>query len=372
MFICVVSSYLVMTTETERGGFSHNPLMIGYDNRIFEADEELGFCFPGRKLIGTQQFYSLEEIIESVRRNNYRKNILNIGDSSTSGWDSNKVFKRNQDPLAPFFNYKTYSDLLAETTCFWNVINAGVPGYTSYQGKKYLSQLLRKLSKEGIRVDYVTIYFGNNDCTYNQIEDKVSLDGKVCSSENRGERVAVGDYERNLGDMIEIVKDYGAKPILIVPLAHYDWEPGIRSDKYRQESLEALAQLNGSYLQKELEEARELYSAGRYKEACEKDRLIPRLKQRYRKIIFRVAKKTGTEIIDIQDQILLTDNAEYFADYCHPLEKVNKMILEKIEKIREKDIFHRSFKKRFGDWISSFKRKNSDGTEKPLEIYTLW
>ena len=125
--------------------FSDNPFMIGYDNHIFEGDETLGFRFPESRLISCDKFVTLEEIVKNIRRG--EPIFLNIGDSSTSGWDSNRTFKGNQDVNAPFFSYKTYSDLLQEKLMA-NVLNAGVPGYTSYQGRRYLELLLRNLAKE--------------------------------------------------------------------------------------------------------------------------------------------------------------------------------------------------------------------------------
>ena len=165
-----------MTNISEQNGFSENPFMIGYDNRIFEGDETLGFRFPDGKLIPSKSFVPLEELVREVRTG--YPTFLNIGDSSTSGWDSNRTFRGNQDPTAPCFSYKTYSTLLEEQL-FSNVFNAGVPGYTSNQGRKYLESLLKKLLRSRVKVDYVTIYLGNNDCTYNQHEDRVRLDAKI-------------------------------------------------------------------------------------------------------------------------------------------------------------------------------------------------
>ena len=359
-----------MTNKTKRNGFSENPFMIGYDNKIFEGDETLGFRFPDGKLITSQSFAPFEEIVRGVRTG--YPTFLNIGDSSTSGWDSNRTFKGNQDPNAPFFSYKTYSTLLEEQL-FANVFNAGVPGYTSHQGKKYLDLLLKKLSRSRVQVDYVTIYLGNNDCTYNQHEDRVRLDAKIFSESSRGERVTVEDYKRNIRSMIETCIDYGVKPILIVPAIHYDWEPGIRADKHREESLEVLRNLGNSQLAKELERARTLYETSKYEHSCETDRVLPRLKSRYRKALLKIAKQTRVvDLIDVQKQIPLTNNDEYFADYCHPLEKTNQMIVDRIREIRNRDLFYRPILKRIKDFLGlgSIKKKPTDGPAP--DIYTIY
>lgn len=357
-----------MSNNDQTNGFSGNPFMIGYDNRIFEGDESLGFRFPEGRLISSKGFVSLEQIVKE-NRSGYPL-YLNIGDSSTSGWDSNRAFKGNQDPNAPFFSYKTYSTLLEEQL-FANVINAGVPGYTSNQGKKYLELLLKKLSKSGLKLDYVTIYLGNNDCTYNQHEDRVRLDAKMPSESSRGERVTAEDYIRNIRSMIETCRDYGVKPILIVLPIHYDWEPGIRSNVHREESIEVLRNLSNPQLIAELEYAGYLYEKGKFKQSCEADRVLPRLKSAYRKALLQVARETRTDIIDVQSQIPLTDNADYFADYCHPLEKVNQMIVDKIREIRNRDLFHKPISRRVIDFFRKpTKRSETDGPTQ--DIYTLY
>ncbi|MBU1203747.1 MAG: hypothetical protein KKG60_01630 [Nanoarchaeota archaeon] len=369
-----------MTKENESeksgyGGFSDNPLMLGYDNQIFEGDKDLGFRFPEWKVISSKGFVSLEEVIRKTKGNTGYTTILNVGDSSTSGWDSNQTFKGNKDTNAPFFNYKTYSDLLEEQL-FANVINAGVPGYTSYQGRKNLKRLLKKLATDNIKVDYVTIYFGNNDCAYNKIEDRVRIDRKQPSERNSGERVSVKDYKRNLKSIIETAREYGVKPVLIVPPVHYDWEPGIRADKHREESIEILKQLGDCPLTRELQIAKELYDQKKYKQACQTERVLPRLKKEYKKALIWVARETKTDLIDVQNQIPLTENSEYFADYCHPLEKVNQMIVDKFRKIRSRDLFHKPIKEKVFGFLKKENNKKEylkcQSPTPPSNIYTLY
>lgn len=356
---------------SDNNGFSNNPFMIGYDDSIFEGDEDLGFRFPEGKLISSKGFVPLEEIVEKAGLRTGYPTFLNMGDSSTSGWNSNKTFKGNNYPNAPFFNYKTYSDLLEEEL-FANVINGGVPGYTSNQGKKYLELLLKTFSINDVKIDYVTIYFGNNDCTYNQYEDKVRLDRKIPSKNSTGERVTVEDYKINLRSMINTCRDYGIKPILIIPPVHYDWEPGIRADKHREESLEVLRNLNNNLLARELEKARSLYGQYKYKQSCEADRVLPRLKLAYRKALLQIARKTRTDFIDVQSQIPLTNNTDYFADYCHPLEKVNQMIVDKIKEIRNKDLSYRPILRRIKLFLIK-EPKEKPISEPSFDVYSgLW
>lgn len=313
-----------------RNGFSHNPFMMGYNNEIFEEDEELGFKFPNGKLITSMDFVYLKELMSLLQGNEII--ILNMGDSSTSGWNSNVVTEGANKPNALFFTYKTYSQLIEEkSNC--KIINAGVPGYSSLQGKKYLQRLLKEFSKNNILVDYVTIYFGNNDSTYNLHEDKVRLEGKKASlSNNIGFRVSIEDFRKNILEMIEICKDYGTVPILIIPPINYDWKPGIRSEFFKGEFEEALAKLSSSAVKNALLQSIELYKLREYQKAKELDLVLPRIKDAYIQTLKDISKEHRIKVIDVQDKIPLEETSEFFADYCHPLEKVNSMIVKEILK----------------------------------------
>lgn len=342
--------------------FSDNPIMIGYDNRIFEGEDALGFRFPECKLITATGFATLDEIIASIKTRQGFPDlgypiILNIGDSSTSGWNSERVSK-GTCPLAPFFTYKTYSQLMEEQL-FASVINAGVPGYSSYQGKRYLESLLRRITKAGIKLDYVTLYFGNNDGTYNQYEDKMRIDGKKPSEKTYGERVTVIDFEKNIRAMIELCREYGIKPIIIIPPVRYRWEPGIRSRVYREESIAMIEQLGDNPIAKELGNARESYQQQRYDKACEADRVLPRLKQKYRQALMQIAKTTKTPYIDVQSQIPQDAEVDYFVDYCHPTEKASLLIVQAFRKIRYDDLCSKKrLRQRMHEAFSSIIKNN--------------
>lgn len=314
--------------------FSRNPFMMGYDSRIFERDKELGFRFPEGRLISSNNFANLEEVVSSIEEKD--SVFLNMGDSSTSGWNSDMVFKGQKDPNAAFFTYQTYSDMLGrQTNCV--AINAGVPGYTSYQGKKYLKRILEKTSSMGISIDYVTLYFGNNDCTYNEVEDKVQLDKEKPSKTNtKGYRVTLQDYQKNMSDMIQLCRDYGAKPIIIVPPRHYDWSPGVRSTLHKDEFCLALKSLRNRDTKKDLLISLDEYKKGNYKSATQYDRVLPRIKEEYVSGLKKIAEDTKTEFVDVQEIIPLTNNSRYFSDYCHPIEKTNQYIVDGINKIAQR------------------------------------
>ena len=364
-------------------GFSHNPFMMGYDSKIYDGDDNLGFVFPKKKLITPTEFVSVEDIIENIEPRD--RIVINMGDSSTSGWNSNRIYRGNKNPNAPFFTYKTYSQLMEEQTDL-KVVNGGVPGYSSLQGKKYLEQLLRRFASEGIDVDFTTFYFGNNDATYNKEEDKVRLNRKKSTPESDGYRVSVEDYRRNLRDMVETTRDYDARPILIMPVVHYDWEPCIRSGYHKSEFGEALDELADKKVRKELERALREFKAGNYGSALELDMVLPRIKLRYQHILREIAREMNVPLIDIQAEIPRTDNSEYFADYCHPLEPTNQMITDKFFEVtgiekgqrRTKDAFKLPLKYRIlegvVDLLGCFVKHKSrkGGNEPPSRIYTTY
>ena len=198
----------------------------------FVRDAFLGHTLPkGKEFIGEKEYISLEAMIEEVKQSGKRV-ILNIGDSSTSGWDSNIVFENRQryergEPLRPgFFNYETYSDFLRERLRDrFLVINAGVPAHTSLQGIRRLEQLVEIFKEEGIKLDYVTAYYGNNDCVWERNrEDKDwispsffrNLRNRFRRTEYRViTRTNPKDYKKNMEGIVKYCRQQGIVPILI-------------------------------------------------------------------------------------------------------------------------------------------------------------
>lgn len=204
-----------------------------------QSDEEFPSSFVGRKKI-----ISLEDAVEEIGLSR-KISMLHIGDSSTSGWDSdvvtrnrNKRLQGENDFENPLFQYQTYADNLAFSL---TSINAGTPGYSSLQGTRHLKKLLGEFSNHKVSLDYVTIYFGNNDSVSNgNVQDQFVVPGvndfkleglskMLLSSFLTIPRVSAQDYEANLHSMIDQVKEYGAKPLLIVPIIPKNWHPGLRA-----------------------------------------------------------------------------------------------------------------------------------------------
>jgi len=309
------------------GPFSDNPLMIGYDNRLFESDPALGHVFPENRIVDQKGLISLDEKIASIKESKGSFVVLNIGDSSTSGWNSDNVFYGCPDPYAALFSYKTYSDIL-QLKYSISSINAGVPGYTTYQAKKYLEILLKKFSAEKIAIDYVTLYLGNNDCTYNGLEDKTRIDSKIPSKGEILTRVSLEDFKNTYREMIKIIREYGAEPIILNSASNYKWQPGLRSKKYPEELQKQIIKLTDQKIKVLFSESEKEFEQQNFEASLEKDLLLPRIKEAYKKAVRNIGKETSALLIEVQDCI--KDESD-FVDYCHPGEAASERIADAVK-----------------------------------------
>ena len=353
------------------GPFAHNPIIREQSNDVdlFERDEELGHRLSDGRLIGVyeKRLITAEEISQDPRRKG-RLFVLNLGDSSTSGWNSDVVVEnaRRQEeglPLhSPFQTYETYSDVLARSDRLY-VVNAGVPGFTSLQGRKYLERLLREFQELGVGVHVVTIYFGNNDSAWNgNIGDGYLLPSetfhlqllRVLDQASNSWRVIprVGDaeYARHLVAMIEQCREHGIDPLLIEPIIPSYWVPGLRANGLEERIEEKNEGLRGTEALAQLKIARGLFEDGRrlveygdlegaaekFSAARERDFVVPRIKESHIETLHNVAKQDGVPLVSVGDAIPV-DDREYFLDYCHPVEPANELvaagILDEIDRL---------------------------------------
>jgi len=341
--------------------FADNPFLVGHDNPIFQPDSELGFLVHSGKFVGDTSFQTYEDIKPTLARDAFSSiTVLNMGDSSTSGWQSDHIEQNTKiDPLSPYFQYKTYSDLMRERGL--KVVNAGASGYSSHQGKKYLEQLLKKFAADKIFFNFVTLYFGNNDAVFSTIEDRVSIDNMTSSIDANYHRVTPTDFTENVTSMVSTIKKYGATPAIIVPVRNYDWQPGIRSEKHPEEFEKAITKLVDP-LRKELVAAKKLFDSKKIEKAYEMDRFLPRIKKPYVNILRKIARQKNVALIDVQSKLSSKKNKEYFCDYCHPLEPINTLIVEDFLRIT------RSYSPR------NTPKKSPENSSKNAskEIYPLW
>jgi len=312
--------------------FADNPFLIGHDNPIFKTHDQFGFVHQGGDFLGKDCFVSFKSLVQRVNERSWSLVSLNMGDSSTSGWDSDKVsIDRIIDSTAPFFHYRTYSDLMMDLSMY--AINAGVSGYSSLQGDKYLKYLLRQFARSNIVIHYVTLYFGNNDSVYSRIEDKVKIELMQPSDGHDLCRVTVEDFRKNMSSMIETARNYGVQPIIIVPVVNLFWRPGLRSAAHEEEYGQGLEKIKDSTLKNNLVEADKCYSRKKLHKAYMKDNFLPRIKPLYIRALKKLARKLRVPIIKVQEKIPTKRDDNNFRDYCHPLEPINEFIATKFKEI---------------------------------------
>jgi len=195
------------------------------------------------------------------------KRLLNVGDSAT--WGLNLPSRAD-----------TYSDQLelllspaGTGTAGWDVANAGVVGYSSFQGAQLIEHSLGEFEP-----DVVSIYLGNNDTSpggmkdaeraaasagplhrwlrYNRFylmilkqllelrasgasADRTQLLDQLSKGDSEAQRdvgayyrllarVTPDQYEANLRTMVRSVRQAGARPILLAVPPNLVWPPKVR------------------------------------------------------------------------------------------------------------------------------------------------
>lgn len=148
----------------KKTNFSHGPVAQGIGN--LEIEEYPDFYIKDKDLFWRLEKSAWEinslglrdrEVAPKKEANTIR--IICIGDSITYGWPAplDKTYPRILEAKLK----KERPDKRIE------VLNAGVPGYTSYQGMLWLEKELINYSP-----DIVIAYFGVNDSVVSAIEDK--------------------------------------------------------------------------------------------------------------------------------------------------------------------------------------------------------
>lgn len=349
----------IIAMQVSEGTFAYDPVLGHRLDPPWYKEKEADHLFIGRT-----EMQTIDEVVEGIEAN--KQTVMHLGDSSTSGWDSDEVTKNRLwrdvaresfTGVIPFFQYPTYADMLAEQ---YNSINAGVPGYTSSQGARYIKQLLNEFEEKGVAIDYVTIYFGNNESVWNtNTQDKYVLPGNnnlkligaaktLLSYFAIIPRVDVAEYKENIEQIIATCREHHAQPILIQPVIPKYWYPGLRAKGTEHEVWQAMYDTKGDKAIEELEEAIALYNeavrmymragteeqkeaAGElFVQAQNLDYMVPRIKPAYVQALHEVAAETNVPLVHVQDQIPI-DDRRYFVDYCHPIEPANKLIAHGVE-----------------------------------------
>ena len=188
--------------------------------KLFQQDEELFWkTIPNTDFTNGQGFRGNQDV-EIVNRDDAVR-ILILGDSCS--FLGRKLYVN--------FLYDQLAKDYPETR--FEIINASVPGYTSFQGKKVLESLMQ------YKPHYACIYFGWNDhwilpSGYNdQFHFDLIHSFKVVQlarimwariTDARDYRVPLDDYQANLTAMVKELKDNNVIPVLIAAPAGYSVE----------------------------------------------------------------------------------------------------------------------------------------------------
>jgi len=303
--------------------FEKNPFMTGYGEDFFSRDPGLGHRLPFGCLIGRSGYVSLKAMARRAKAAD--SVVLCLGDSSTSGWNGEALASNGRVLGNPFFSYKTYPDLLEERyECV--VLNAGVPGYSSFQGLNYGARLLASLKQYGVHVSVVSVYFGNNDATYGT-EDRVRFKN-VIGTQGLRQRVAVDDFARNLRELWAQCRAFGAVPISVVPLINRSWPPGVRTRRFPDESAYAIERIPDQDVRADLIEAVLAYRGGDLRRAAELDIVLPRIKGSYIRKLRELSIADNVPLVDIEEGDV--DDGLWFLDYCHVVGPGNHAISDGI------------------------------------------
>ncbi|MDP6150719.1 MAG: SGNH/GDSL hydrolase family protein [Gammaproteobacteria bacterium] len=394
--------------------------LIPHGTTPFSDDPYIGRLLkPGQDFIGADGFVSLQEAVDEIRSSSKRV-ILNVGDSSTSGWDTrvtveNQERRKNEQPLlSAFFRYANYSDMLRDRVGGdFIVLNAGIPGHTSVNTERRLRGLLDTLGKQAIQVDYVSIYAGNNDCQWEgNREDKTRLRTsplipifidrlrlKFFKPDTKHIRLRTNqrDFSRNLKRMLEACRRHSVAPVVILPETPLYWEPGKRfvADLFPVD--EKIP--GGAMVIAALKRATERWAAvldqpwseDKHKaleSARELDFVIPRIKKQYRQLVENIARSLEVPLVRTcipREQ----DDGAYFVDYCHPIGRANEAIAGKlVEAIEDYEsgrvskvvartpLLYRLLDSRFVDvvsgWFSGSRGRTAESDPENQDIYTLY
>lgn len=276
-----------------------NPVRI----RLFKSDKSLFWKpIPNTQFTNSYGFRGKKEYSIIKSKNTLR--ILILGDSSS------------------FLGKKLYSDFLEELLITnhpetkFEVINASVPGYTTFQGNLLLKQLL------SYNPDYVCIYFGWNDHWIvpsgftDQFQFSLGRDSYCFNlirlmifkiGGKKYYRVPINDFRKNIISMVSKILKTNKVPILITAPSGFE------------------------------ENAMPLWSfkffKTFYKMDVEQIKDIPKLHEKYASMLREISKNENIILVDAINKFKNTNKplSQYFRnDLIHLTEKGHKLIATEI------------------------------------------
>ncbi len=227
---------------------------------VFQKDHDLFWRFRPHQIVTSKFFegktYRINSLGlrgEEVKSHKTKRRILTLGNSCTFGWGVSY-----QDTYA--------QQLESLLNGVYEVINGGIPGYSSFQGRRFFEKELI-----GLQPDIVCILFAWNDlwAAANRIADKdqqfpprvviavqnflsrlhsYRLQKKLLLSGIEKEpdslfdrtvpiyRVGLKDFQSNLREICRVARSKGITPILLtspIPSLATYYPPGLKSPLHR-------------------------------------------------------------------------------------------------------------------------------------------
>jgi lysophospholipase L1-like esterase len=235
----------------------------------------------------------------------------------------------------------------------FEVINAGVSGYSSYQG---LVQLERELLP--CRPDAATFLFGINDIDREQglsdrekavafdsawwtlrqwlnrsmtvyalrrqawrarglLFGKTKVAGRDFELPGGPARVSPDEYEQNLKRAATLASAAGCRLVfVVVPTSPYAFDPALVDDAGRSEAWHRLAR--GHQAQGRFDAAQQAFLEAHAHNVF----------RRYEAVVRRVAAATGTTLVDLSDEFLAARAEPLYLDDMHPNERGHQLIAD--------------------------------------------
>jgi len=224
-------------------GYSYSPLHINplaqdsdsrlyhaFEDEHFRADPELIWVPCEHRRPFNDQGFRGEELARTKGPNEYR--IFALGDSNTLGWED----RQEGGATIPGAHWPRYlGEILPRGQRKYTVINAGVWGYTSFQGRRRLEQILE------FQPDMVLVSFGGNDAHRVAVSDadyirmrpvslllkthmgqlawatwdRWTVNPESLSDENLVFRVSPEEYRDNLQAMLQACRQHGIHCVLL-------------------------------------------------------------------------------------------------------------------------------------------------------------
>ena len=234
--------------------FLADPTLIWRASPYYRGSHSYEFCGAAIEIELNNLGLHDDEVSSRKKNNQFR--ILNIGDSATWGLNLTQRADNYSDQLEEILNRRSDSEV------HYEVINAGVIGYSSQQGAEHLRILLDKLE-----VDAVTVYLGNNDPSragrdiervsalaqgpfgflfhnwfflklrsLNHATDARSIpENRSAPTPLRHVRVPPNQYGQNLREIVRMCREKGVRLILLDVPKNLLWPPTVRPEGTRPE-----------------------------------------------------------------------------------------------------------------------------------------